>query len=79
MENENENKKDDDFYLIAKAFCDLGLPMHIEYKDGGWHNGYIREMKVDFFLLDEFKDGLIPVFFSTIEKITKYVPKGDKK
>lgn len=79
MNNDNKDNEDENFYNISKAFYEINIPVHIEYKNGGWHNGMIIEIRADFFLLDEFEDGLLPVFYNTVSKIIKYIPKEAKE
>lgn len=61
-------------YIKAKAYCDQKLEVHLTFKDGHWHNGRIISVSSDFFMLDEFKDGKMPVFFLELKPdgIRKY-------
>lgn len=57
----------------ANAFFKLSQPVHCKYKNGNWKRGYILEVNADFFLLNEFKDGEVPVFFIELRDIDRYV------
>ena len=51
-------------YTKINTYFELHEPIHITFKDGHWHNGKIVKVEADFFLLDDFEDGLIdPVFY----------------
>jgi hypothetical protein len=55
-----------------KVFFDRSLPIHVVLKDGEWLNGYIEEMKADFFMINEFEKGIMPVFFIEIHDVDKF-------
>lgn len=56
-------------------FFDNQKAIHCQTKGGRWYNGYILEVNADFFILNEFKVGELPVFFIEVEEVTQYVPK----
>jgi len=58
----------------VNTFSKKVLPVHITFKDGYWKRGYIIEESSDFFMLNELKEGPMPVFYSEVEKITKFNP-----
>jgi len=61
---------DDDNVLILKKkveyFCKFKKPVHISLITGKWLNGNIIEYGADYFLLVEFKEGEMPVFYQEI-------------
>jgi len=56
----------------ANFYFKRDLPVHCKYKRGFWKNGYILEMSSDFFSLNEFEEGLMPVFFNELLDIDKF-------
>jgi hypothetical protein len=70
-QNEELLRKKADAYLV------LGSVIHISYIDGTWKRGIVKEVKHDFFMLDERLDGLIPVFFLEIKSIEPYTPRRE--
>lgn len=64
-------KKDIEFLKKkTQAYFDKQISVHVKYKSGEWANGYINEqLSPDFFMLQERKKGLIPVFFLELEDI----------
>ena len=57
----------------ADAFCLLGNLVHITYiENGGWKNGIIKQVKKDYFILDERLQGSILVFFAEINDIREF-------
>lgn len=75
MSNENETLLNKE----AKVFCEFKQPIHVTYTDDTWNNGLIVEVREEFFMIDDFEDGLIPVFFAKVKKIEKYVPRREAK
>lgn len=71
MNDENENE------IIKKqvlAYFENKIAIHIKYKDGAWHNGYITSLNNDdFFMLNEREDGLLPVFYMHIKEVSKFI------
>ncbi len=68
----------------AQIFFEKQLPVHVSKKNDGWWNGYIQEVCADFIMLNEFKKGLMPIFFIEIVDIESYVnlkkeEKGDER
>jgi len=59
-------------------FYDKQIPVHVTIKettkDGTniWYNGIIKNVSSDFFILNEYRDGEIPVFFLQVDKIRRY-------
>jgi hypothetical protein len=58
-------------------FFDTSQPVHIKFKKDYWKNGYVKEVGSDFFMLKEFLDGELPVFYLEIEHIEKYTKKEE--
>ena len=59
-------------YNKARLFCDLGMEVHITMFNGFIHNGKIEHLEPDFFLLEDNRKGLIPIFFIEVVDIEKY-------
>lgn len=59
------------------AYSDRKIAVHIVKKNGNWLNGYIKSVDNDLMIIDEFKDGNVPVFFQEISYVEGY--KGVKK
>jgi hypothetical protein len=67
------NDKDNDlFYEKIKVYSEKSIPIHITLQNDSWLNGFVKEVKTDFFMLEEFKNGLMPVFFSELKFIETY-------
>lgn len=62
--NEHINSK-------AKYYYDLDVAVHIKKFNGYFHNGKIIELSNDFLILEDEKDGLMPIFFIEIMEIEK--------
>lgn len=78
----SEEKSDEIKVLQQKAkyFFDNNKIIHITYKDGSWNNGSIKEEpREDFFLLEEFEDGELPIFYLQIKNIEIYTVKEVQK
>ena len=80
MNNANDNVK----LLEQKAnhFFRTGDEVHIKFKlkDGEmnrWKNGIILECSSDFFMLREFVDGEMPIFYLEIHDIVKFTRDGN--
>ena len=61
--------------IKARTFCKEKTFVHISYNSlstKGWNNGTIIEVKEDYFILDEKKDGLKDIFFKEIRNIERY-------
>lgn len=53
------------------------LPVHLKFKKGYWLRGYILEVGADYFELNEFMKGQIPVFFAELESIDQFKEKRE--
>lgn len=58
-------KKKVEFYFSNK------LEVHITKKNNWFHNGFIKELKDDSLILDDDKEGLMPIFFEEVFEIQK--------
>lgn len=76
-----DEKKDDAEILrmIANHYWTDKRQVHISFHDGHFNNGIILELKADFFLFEDFKDGIIPVFFCTVKNISLFKKVEEKK
>lgn len=61
----------------VKRFFELKLSVHIKYLDGHFKNGSITKILSDCFIINEFKDGTVFIFFSEIEKVDVYKEKEE--
>lgn len=50
----------------AQYFFVNNIPIHISLKEDKWLNGYIKEVNSDYFIIEEFEEGKIPVFYIEI-------------
>jgi len=53
-------------------FFDMKQAIHVKFKRGHFKNGYIKEIRSDFFIVDDFQDGEEFVFFLEIENVDTY-------
>ena len=70
--NEKEN---DDIELIKQKsyfFFKNKKPVHITLKKNWFHNGNIKEISADFLIINDFKEGEMPVFFLEIFDVREY-------
>lgn len=72
MTEEMIRQKIDYFFKNKKS-------IHIQFKKGNWKNGEIKEISSDFFMLDEFLEGMQPIFFQQIEDVDVYTTKKVEK
>jgi len=56
----------------ATYFYKESIPIHVKFKRGFWKRGYILEVGSDFFMMKEFIEGEMPVFFLEIKDIEKF-------
>lgn len=63
----------------ANYFYKNSIPIHAKYKRGHWKRGYILSFSSDFFMLNEFHDGEMPIFFLELLDIEKYNEVKDEK
>jgi len=52
------------------------IRVHIEKKNGFFHNGYILEVEGDLLILDDKKLGAMPIHFIEIKILEKYLEKN---
>ena len=71
MEDKKRSDDEDLLFLKAKTFFEKKILVHLTKKGGEWLNGEIKEVKVNFLMIDERKKGLIPVFYIELDKIEK--------
>lgn len=69
-----ENDYEKELLFKVKTFKKLKFKIHISKKDGSWKNGEIKKVSEKYFILDEKKEGEIPIFFDDIKPngITKF-------
>ena len=76
----NDEKIDDARTIIQKkadAFWVLKEKVHISLTNGNWKRWIIKDIKSDFFILDESLEGNQPIFFVEVRSIEKYTPKKE--
>ena len=68
------NKETDEeiLFLTTKFYFDNQKSIHVTYSDGTWNNGDIVEVKQDFFMLNDFEDGIMPIFFIKVKSIKEF-------
>ena len=71
---EQDNDKDNDEFLKkqVRVYFKKKIPIHIRLENGEWLNGKIIEVSPEFLMLNEFKKGKLPIFFSQIIDINKF-------
>lgn len=76
MNNEKTNNEERNFQL-AKYFLLNKSKVHIQKNDGIFYNGFIVEIKPDFFFIEDREDGKQLVFFKELSKpISEYKELG---
>ena len=66
----NENTKNEELILLA---YDKKIKLHIVLASGDWRNGFVKEIKADFFLFDDVVNGTEPIFYLQLKKVEPYV------
>lgn len=75
----NNVYEDEEAKIISNKvnyYFENGIAVHIGFKKGYWKRGFIKEVGADFFLLQEFIEGKMPVFYIEVEKIEEYRRRG---
>jgi hypothetical protein len=70
----NENMKNEE--LIFLAF-DKKIKLHIVLESGDWRNGFVKEIKADFFLFDDTINGVEPIFYLQLKKVEPFMEDGE--
>lgn len=58
------------------------LKLHIVLKNNQWRNGYVVELGADYFIFNDKKNGIEPIFFLELKKVEPFMEEGrgdDKK
>jgi len=63
----------------AQLLKEQNKVVHVELSSGRFYNGYITDIGSDFLYIDDFKLGLIPVFFLEVESIDVFIVPLKKK
>ena len=82
MINEKIGDSIDILKIKVKTFFDEGVDIHISYKftsNKGWVNGAILEIKENYFVLDEHKNGNKDIFFEEIRNIERYTTNKERE
>jgi hypothetical protein len=79
----NESNYDDDRITLLKkkadAFLVLDKLVHISFNNGNFFKrGFIKEVRSDFFMLEERLEGLQPVFFQEVKSIEIYTVRREE-
>lgn len=61
----------------VQIFVERKIAIHIDLKNGRFYNGNINEVSADFFMLEDFKIGLTPIFYLQIKGVEAYVVKRE--
>jgi len=70
---DNDKDKDDVNFSKVKLFLELKKNIHVTKKNGEWLNGMICEpVNSEYFMLDEYKKGLMPVFYAEVFDVEEY-------
>ncbi len=74
MKQDNDKDNDNVEFLKKqiKVYFKKKIPIHIRLENGEWLNGKIIEVSSEFLMLNEFKKGKLPIFFSQIIDINKF-------
>jgi hypothetical protein len=78
MKDETETEDIITLKKKADAYWVLERLVHIKFTKGFWKRGIIKEVKQEFFILEERMEGKIAVFFSEIKDIQPFTPKPEE-
>lgn len=80
-----KEKRDDEInseiFERAKLFFDRKLEVHVSAKRNGFrffYNGMIKEINPKFIILEEKRDGEVPIQFSEVYDIEKFISRGEE-
>ena len=75
MLNDQENvfKGKIEFYFANS------VKIHIVLKNKEWFNGTIQKVNPDFFVLNESKKGILPIYYSELFDVDPYTPENENK
>lgn len=71
----NEELSEEEVILIKKkvqAHYETKVPMHVVYKGGIWKNGHVTEVSAEFFILDDFLEGKMAIFFQEVYSVSSF-------
>lgn len=60
----------------VQLFVERKIAVHIELNNDRFYNGIIGEINSDFFMLDDFKLGEMPIFYLQIKSIETFTTKS---
>ena len=69
MNNEYENIN---YEKIKKAF-DNSIKLHLNLANNSWRNGFVKELKEDFFLFTDDVNNTEPIFFIEIKSVKPFM------
>ena len=72
MKQDKDNDNVEFLKKQTKVYFKKKIPIHIRLENGEWLNGKIIEVSSEFLMLNEFKRGKLPIFFSQIIDINKF-------
>jgi hypothetical protein len=78
MDNEKRDEINSEIFERTKLFFDRKLEVHISCKRNGFrffYNGIIKEINPKFIILEENRVGEVPIQFSEIYDIEKFINK----
>jgi len=78
MNNSGNVNLTETFKSKAKYFFSTKTPIHVKFKLSYFKNGIINEVNEDFFILEDFVEGRLVIFYSEIERVDEYRKIGVK-
>lgn len=70
MNDEDMIKLNEQKILVA---FNQQIKIHIVLKDKSWRNGFVKELKADFFMFNDSEDGFEPLFFLDVFKVEPFM------
>lgn len=58
--------------LVKLAFSKQ-IKIHIILKDKTWRNGFVKEVLNDFFMFEDFENGIEPFFYIQLERVEPFM------
>ncbi len=55
----------------TRYFFKNKIPVHVKKHNGYFHNGLILELEGDLFILDDERDGAMPIYYMEVLEIEK--------
>ena len=67
---QNEKTQNEEKILLS---FQKKIKIHLTLRDGSFRNGFVKELKSDFFMFDDTINGIEPIFFLELKNVEPYM------